>query len=395
MNQEPGFTVVDPPRSVFRRKRFLLPFGIAVATALTGAVALFASGTVALPWQDVTVVRGMLASKREFFQDPEVRRILMKHRVQVEITPVGSRDLAYREDLHSFDFVFPSGQSMAELVYRRRAGKTTSPYKPFFTPIVLGTYRDYAEALEQRGVITPQPDGDGFYYNLSVPKLIEVVEQGTFWNQLPRKGGKDPVTNSNRVIAQTPDPCRTYSGSTWLGLLAFAKNGNQTPVDESDALRLARDVKPLFDIEGQHGEELAPKYVTPEGRTFAPVVVIYEHQYLAHQFRMLDRTGAADRERVLLYPEAQHETVPELLAFTPAGSRLGELVTREPDLRKRALELGFRVFGSGGSFDQSELSAHLGGRGLPSPRSGVGDTETWLPPRDLFEQMITEVGGCT
>ncbi|MEJ2851976.1 MULTISPECIES: hypothetical protein [unclassified Saccharothrix] len=395
MNLEPGFTVVDPPRSVFRRKRFLVPFGIAVATALAGAVALFASGTVALPWQDVTVVRGMLASKREFFEDPEVRRILMRHRVQVEITPVGSRELPDREDLDSYDFVFPSGQSVADLVRRKRTGKTTSPYRPFFTPIVLGTYRDYAEALEQRGVITPQPEGRDLYYNLSVPKLIEVVEQGTFWNQLPRKGGKDPVANSNRVIAQTPDPCRTYSGSTYLALLAFAKNRNQTPVDEPDARRLAREVKPLFDIEGQHGDDLGPKYLTPEGPTFAPVVVIYEHQYLAHQFRILDRTGAADRERVLLYPEAQHESVPELLAFTANGSRLGKLVVEDADLRRRALELGFRVFGSGGSFDQSELSAHLTGRGLPSPRSGVGDTETWLPPRDLFEQMITEVGDCT
>ncbi len=83
MITEPGFTVVDPPRSVFRRKRFLLPFGIAVATALAGVIALFASDTVALPVQRVLVVRGMLASKRDFFQDDQVRRILMSHRIQV------------------------------------------------------------------------------------------------------------------------------------------------------------------------------------------------------------------------------------------------------------------------------------------------------------------------
>ncbi|WP_433270567.1 hypothetical protein ACQPZF_10140 [Actinosynnema sp. CS-041913] len=394
MIQEPGFTVVDPPRSIFRRKRFLLPFGIAAATALAGVFALFASGTVALPAQEILVVRGMLASKRDFFQDDEVRRILMANRIQVQVTPVGSRDIVHRDDLDTFDFVFPSGQSMAELVYRRREGKPTNPYKPFFTPIVLATYRDYAEALEGAEVVTEQDGGDGLYYHLSVPKLIEVVRAGTFWSQLERKDNTR-LGNNNRVIAQTPDPCRTYSGSTYLGMVAFAHNGNQIPADEETALRLAREIKPLFAIEGQYGEELAPKYHAPEGRTFAPVVVIYEHQYLAHQFGELDRTGRPDRERVLLYPDAQHETVPELLAFTPAGSRVGELVTKNPDLRRRALELGFRVFGSGGSFDDSELSAHLKRRGLPTPTSGLGDTEAWLPPRHLFDKMIVEVGGCT
>ncbi|MBB5958384.1 hypothetical protein FHS29_004992 [Saccharothrix tamanrassetensis] len=393
MIEEPGFTVVGPSKSIFRRKRFLLPFGISVATALAGVIALFASGTVALPFQGITVVRGMLASKRDFFQDPEVRRILMAHRIQVHVTPVGSRDIVHRDDLDTFDFVFPSGQSMAELVYRRREGKPTNPYKPFFTPIVLATYRDYAEALEDAKVVTAQAGGDGLYYDLSVPALIGVIRGGKFWSQFKRKD-QSLLKNNNRIIAQTPDPCRTYSGSTYLGLVAFAENGNQVPAGEEAALRLARDIKPLFAIEGQHGEELAPKYLAPEGRTFAPVVVIYEHQYLAHQFAEQDRTGRPDRERVLLYPDAQHETVPELLAFTPAGSRVGELVSRNPDLRRRALELGFRVFGSGGSFDDSELAAHLRRRGLPTPASGLGDTEAWLPPRELFDKMIVEVGGC-
>ncbi|WP_121003847.1 hypothetical protein [Saccharothrix australiensis] len=83
--------------------------------------------------------------------------------------------------------------------------------------------------------------------------------------------------------------------------------------------------------------------------------------YLVHQLSRLDRTGQPHRERVLLYPEAQHETVPELLAFTLAGGRLGELV-----------------------------SQHW----LPVPTSGVGDTGTWLPSRELFERMVVEIGGC-
>ncbi|MEV0675805.1 hypothetical protein AB0I60_04690 [Actinosynnema sp. NPDC050436] len=359
-----------------------------MVVALAGAIALFASGTVALPAQEVLVVRGMIGSKRDFFQDPEVKRLLMAHRIQVQMTPVGSRELVNRDDLDDYDFVFPSGQSMVEVVYERRKNKSTNPYRPFFTPIVLATYADYARALRDAGVVREQGDGDGLYYDLSVPALIKVMQQGRFWSDLG-------TGNNNRVITQIPDPCRTYSGATYVGMLAFALNDNHPPTDDEAAVRLAREIKPLLDVEGQHGDDHAPKYLAPDGRTFGTVVVIYEHQFLAHQLAVVERTGQPDRTRALLYPEAQHETAPELLAFTPAGNRLGHLISEEPALRRRALELGFRVLGpSGETSDYGALSEHLRARGLPTPTSGIGDTETWLPNRKLLERMILEVGGC-
>ncbi|MEU6155280.1 hypothetical protein ABZ816_35380 [Actinosynnema sp. NPDC047251] len=359
-----------------------------MAVALAGVIALFASGTVALPVQQVLVVRGMIASKRDFFQDPEVKRLLMAHRIQVRMTPVGSRELVGRQDLDEFDFVFPSGQSSVEVVYERRKGKPVNPYRPFFTPIVLATYAEYVAALEQAGVVREQAGSEGLYYDLSVPALIKVMQEGKFWSDYG-------MSNNNRLIAQIPDPCRTYSGSAYLGMLAFSLNGNRPPTEEDTAVRIARGIKPLLEVEGQYGDDHAPKFLAPDGRTFATVVVVYEHQFLAHQFAVQDRTGQPDRTRVLLYPEAQHETAPELLAFTPAGSRLGELVSENPALRRRALELGFRVLGpSGETSHYGALSEYLQQRGLPTPTSGVGDTETWMPNRRLLEKMIVEVGGC-
>lgn len=386
----PRFTIADP-WAAFRQKRFLLPFGASVLVALAGALLLVLSGAAWLPFRDTTVVRVMMASKRDFFEDAEVRRLLQAHGIWVQVTPVGSRELVYREDLDDYDFVLPSGQSMADVVRERRRGKVINTYRPFFSPLVLGTYREYAEALDAAGVAERQDRGDGLYYNLSLPGFIEVIRQGKFWNNLAEER---PLKNGNRVIAQTPDPCQAYSGATYLGMMAFAQNGNEPPADEASALRLAREIKPLFDIEGQHGDDLGPKYVTPEGRSFATIMVIYEHQYLAHQFRWLDSTGQPDRSRVLLYPEAQHQTAPELLAFTPAGSRVGELISNDPDLRRRAVELGFHVYGSHVSPEGSELAGHLTRRGLPVPSSGVGDTESWLPDLPLLEKMITEVGSC-
>ncbi|MEU5693351.1 hypothetical protein [Actinosynnema sp. NPDC020468] len=393
--EEPRFTVRNPPRTPFRRKRFLLPFGISAGVALAGAIALFAGGVVTLPAQGITVVRGMLASKRDFFEDAEVKRVLMAHGFQVDLTPVGSREIADKDDLDSYDFVFPSGQATADRVRDRRKGKHLVSKKPFFSPLVLGTYREYADALLTAGVIKPQGGDPALYYNLDVPAFVKLMD-GTltagpdeeYWKHYP------PLRNGNRIVAQTSDPCRTYSGSTWLALVAFAANGNETPHDESAALAVARRIKPLFDIEGQHGDDLAQQFFAPEGRTFAPIVAIYEHQFLANQFRALEGAGRPDTEHVLLYPEAQHETVPEFLSFTDAGDRLGRLVEGNQALRERAVRLGFHVFGAGGTYADSELAAELTARGLPTPRSGVGDTETWLPDLPLLERMVTEVGGC-
>ncbi|QFZ17686.1 hypothetical protein [Saccharothrix syringae] len=392
---EPQFTIADP-WAAFRQKRFLLPFGTSVVTALVGALLLVLSGTAWLPFRDVTVVRVMMASKRDFFEDAEVRRIMQSHGIRVQVTPIASRELVYRDDLDDYDFVLPSGQSVANVVRERRRGKVINTYRPFFSPIVLGTYREYAKALEAAGVAKRQDNGGGLYYDLSLPRFVDLVEAGTTWSKLAEEAplSEGLPRNGNRIIAQTPDPCLAYSGATFLGMVAFARNGNQAPADEESAARLAKEIKPLFDIEGQHGDDLGPKYVTPEGRSFATIVVIYEHQYLAHQFRWIDGTGKPDEDRVLLYPEEQHETAPELLAFTPAGNRVGELVTQDPALRRRAVELGFRVYGTQASPAGSELTAHLVRRGLPVPGSGVGDTEAWLPDLPLLERMIEDVGGC-
>ncbi|MFT7841604.1 hypothetical protein Q5530_36180 [Saccharothrix sp. BKS2] len=347
--------------------------------ALVGVLALVASGTWAGPFRNVTEVRAMLASKREFFQDPEVKRILLAHGLRVHVTPVGSFDLAEKEDLDSYDFVFPSGQTANERVKERRAGKHTVPYRPFFSPVVLSTYRDYAEALVRAGAAVPQQDGGELYYDLSVETLMGLIDDKKLWTDFG-------VDTQNRIIVQTPDPCRTYSGAVYVGFVAFAAQ-RDTPKSETDAIALAQRIKPYFTVEGQHLEDMAPKYFSPEGRTFAPIAVIYEHQFIAYQAA----SAQPDRDRVLLYPRTAHQSVPELISFGALGDRIGELLMHDADLRKRAVELGFRLLGAGGK-PEEDFDAFVSGRGLPVPR--LSDTRAYLPAVPLFELMRKEVGNC-
>jgi hypothetical protein len=373
--QEPEFKAVDP------RRRFLLWFVPPLTVFVLGLVALLVSGHITGPFRHITVVRAMLASKRDFFQDEQVKRILMARGYQVHVTPAGSRDLAAKPDLDSYHFVFPSGHVANEHVKARRTGKHAVPFRPFSTPVVLGTFREYAEALRSAKVATPSGQGDQpLYYNLDVKKFRELVREGKRWSEFQ-------LANGNRVIIQSPDPCKAYSGAVLVGFLASAVQDDPPQTVEA-AEKLAWEIKPQIDAQGQSSEDMAPKYFAPEGPTHAVIAVIYEHQYLAHQ---LERRGA-DKERVLLYPTVQHQSAPELISFTPEGDRIGELMMTDPELRRRAVELGFHSLGWNGATEQ-DFAGHLAERGVPEPPGGE-QGRVALPKAELFERMIDVVGDC-
>ncbi|MBE8522505.1 hypothetical protein ILP97_34300 [Amycolatopsis sp. H6(2020)] len=378
--EEPRFQVVDT------RRRFLSWFVPPAGVFVLGFVALLFAGHVAGPLQPVTVVRAMIASKRDFFEDAQVRRLLMSHGYQVQVTPVGSFELAETADLDRYQFVFPSGQAAADRVYERRRGAHAIGFRPFFTPLVLATFRDYAQALDKAEVAEPQPAaGQPLYYSVEMAKLMALVAGQARWNDY------DPGLSANRLLAQSPDPCRSYSGAAYVGLVAFARYSHPAAT-EAEAVEQAREIKPMLDAEGQHSDDMAPSYFVPEARSFATVAVIYEHQYLAYQNRRLDNGLGLDTERVLLYPSAQHETAPDLISFSPEGDAIGALLMSDPALRRRAVELGFHVYSA--HTDQFDFAGYLRQRGIPEPRTAIADTESWLPKNAQFRRMIDEIGDC-
>jgi hypothetical protein len=106
-------------------------------------VALLWSGNVLLPFSRVITLEGWAASKADYFDDDQVRKLLLKHNIRVHLMPSGgSREIA-TGSLAPFDFVFPSGQPAATLINNRlhAAGAHDATYLPFVSPIVLGTYR--------------------------------------------------------------------------------------------------------------------------------------------------------------------------------------------------------------------------------------------------------------
>ncbi|AXE85523.1 hypothetical protein C1703_10960 [Streptomyces sp. Go-475] len=400
--EEPRLTVTRPPRRRLRRA-----LASALPVPVIGLVLLVTSGNLLLPLRQVVTIEAKMASKRDFFQDPEVERLLMKHGFRVHITNMGSREIA-KQDYEGYDVVFPSGQPAADLISRERAraNRPVLLYRPFVSPIVLATYRDYAEVLTAEGVAERLPGSGGppMYYTLDMRKFLDLAHGKRKGVQRASKGGyrwdeidpehKDYVRNGNKILAQTSDICEANSAGTYLGLVAFVEHGNDAPDSEAEAERLARKIKPLLVEQGLPSSERAETYLSPDGQSIAPISVIYEHQFLAHQIRHEAAKGTTDDERVLLYPSTRFVTEPQLVALTGDGARLGELVSKDPELQQRAMELGFRARNATSSSTSEELTRFLTERQIPVPTTSADDTRAVLPSLPLLEKMIEIVGDC-
>ena len=394
--EEPSLAVRPRPASFFLRRRFLRPFTPVASLAVVGLVALLVSANLLLPFERLVTLEGTGGSKAEFLDDEGVRELLLRHHMRVEVTRQGSRSAA-TADLNSLDFVFPSGQPAAELVTQRRraAGQYASPNRPFVSPIVLATYREYAETLRAARVATPQatPGFDQpYFYDLDIGGFLNLGRAGNSWDDL--NIGAHGFTNGNTVLAQTTDICTSNSSATYLGLVSYLTR-NGLPTTERDARDLAAEIKPL--LRGQGLPARAPEdiYFIPEGREIAPIVVIYEHQYLAHQLRHRERFGELDGERVLLYPSTVFQTEPTLIALNEDADRLGGLLTTDAGLRRRALELGFRVLDSNREDSSEQLAEFLAERAVPVPSMAASDTRALLPDVPLLEEMIVTTGDCS
>ncbi len=404
LREEPQLTIGPKPPPFFLRRPFLRTFGPVLALAVSGLVALLLSGTIAVPFQQTLVLRGKMGSKSDLFEDAKIQEILMRHHIRVHVTRAGSRDVA-THDLSRYDFVFLSGESAAGLVRRERANEWTgSARQPFTSPIVLATYRRYAETLVDNRIARKPTGENPLYYTLDTGKFIEAMKGKQTWDALGV--GRFGAANGNQVLAQTSNICDSNSGATYLVLLAFLENGRKVPIVDpqpagapagppvlSSAAALAGRIKPLVAAQGFPSADLSESYANlAEGDK--PIVVIYEHQYLAIQLRAKAQGGQPDQDRVLLYPQDNILTKPQFLALKPEAERLGELLTFDPGLQRRAMELGFGVATPAGSTKSTRLYDFLREQGLPTPESADNDSTTLLPDNLVLEEMIKTVGDC-
>ena len=400
---EPGLRVMRPPRPPLLHRLRALALPLAFALVVSGTVALASAGHLFLPFQSVTTLKGRLASKAVLFEDPEVTRILLRHGIRVHTLSAGSREVAVGS-LDGYDFAFPSGPAAGRLItdVRQAHGKYSDSVWPLETPLVLATYRPYAETLRKAGVATPLSGsgrGKPLYYSLDMDAFLDATERGRTWNELGI--GEQGIRNGNVVLARTSDICQSNSADTYLSLVAYTRNGGKVPAGLTEARTIARKIKRLLTVQGSAGADLFQQYSAHKDPTRDPIVVVYEHQYLAYQARYRAARHTVDSDRVLLYPRTPMMTRPQFIVLDHKADRLADLLVNDSALRRRATALGFRVLGSrsDGSRDlgTEALMAYLRQQGVPPPPAepvGNDETKAGTPKPRFLEEMLRIVDDC-
>lgn len=282
-------------------------------------------------------LRGVIGSEKEaFFADDRVKRALDQRGLTVAVEKAGSRAIANSYDPKRFDFGFPSGAPAAAQL--KQAARASAVYTPFYTPIVVASWRPIAEILVANGIAQPMPGGQ---YALDMKALLALSAKGTRWREL--KGSAAFATGKGVLLAST-DVRSSNSAAMYLALASYLANGEQVVQSNADVDRVLAQVAPLFSRQGFQENSTAGPFedYLALGMGKTPMLVAYESQLIEFWLMHPDK---ARGDMVMLYPQptlySKHVVVP----YTATGHRLGQALEADPTLRSLAHEYGYRTAG--------------------------------------------------
>ena len=316
--------------------RRILTFALAALLLVGVAVGIFVAAGGGK--KSVTAVTGLSGSEKiPFFQDEQVIKRLRDLGLDVQVEPAGSREIATKFDLTKYDFAFPAGVPAAQEIKNRF--RTLPPYQPFYTPMVIATFKPIVRILIENGIAHRQNG----VYTLDVAKYLDLVRNDVHWTQL--KGSNlYPVDRS--VIINSTDVRTSNSAAMYLGLASFVANGDNTVTSRAQANTILPLMTQLFLRQGfvpATSEEPFNDYLTI-GIGKSPMVMIYEAQFVAQEAL---HDGSITKDMTLMYPAptvlSKHTFVP----LTQKGDKLGKALTTDPKLLDLETQYGFRTASPG------------------------------------------------
>jgi hypothetical protein len=324
------------------------------------------------------LVRGLIGSEKEaFFNDPRVVEILRKNALVVQVEKTGSRSIAQRSDLKSFDFAHPAGAPAALNI--QQATKAQQVFTPFFTPMVIASWKTLVPVLEREGLV--KLEGGNYYVN-DMPKLIGMMQKGTRWKDLK---GNDVYSTSKSVLVSSTDVRKSNSGAMYLALASYIANGNNVVQSEAELQKIMPLMTDIFLKQGfQESSSAGPfdDYISM-GIGKAPMVMIYESQYLEYLNKQTIPVTGTRADMVLLYPRPTMFSKHVFVAISAKGAKLGALLESDPGLQALALEYGYRTSG------QEAFARRVADKKLPVPITLVDVIDP--PSFEVLERMITDI----
>ncbi|MEW6445495.1 MAG: hypothetical protein ACOZAQ_01195 [Pseudomonadota bacterium] len=355
-------------------RRILAPLLALLLLAGVG-LALYESMSEQQARHERVTLTGLIGSEKEaFFADPRVRKALERHGLDVRTEKAGSRQIATAFDLGKYDFAFPAGQPAADKILQAVGKRPTET--PFFTPMVIASWRPIARILEANGVVQER---EGVYYWFDLARYFEWAQQEIRWKDL-KDNAAFPVNKS--VLIRSTDIRKSNSAAMYLALMSFMANGQRVIAGREEMDAALPKLAPLFLRQGytEYSSEGPFENYLAIGMGSSPLVMIYESQFI-HE--ALKAQSAIRPEMVLLYPEPGLFTRHVLIGLSEAGARLGQALTDDEELRGLAVEHGFRTS------DAAAFRAQAEAHGLRVPADLIQIIDP--PSYETLEGMIQAI----
>ena len=321
-------------------------------------------------------VKVLTSSENEtFLNDAELANSLAGEGIAITVQKAGSREIASRPDLKSFDVAYPAGAHAAVKIAQNAGSKRT--YATFYSPMAVASWKSLIPVLEASGLVSQK---DGTYFIVDMAKLLDIMQKGTRWKDLP---GNTVYSAGKSVLISSSDVRKSNSADMYLALAAYLINGNNVVDKETDADKIATRMMGLFSRQGfQEASSRGPfEDYTAMGIGKSPLVMIYEQQFL--EYILLHANPNADM--VLLYPIPTILSRDTIVALSDNGARFAQAMISNPKIASIAQRYGFR------EQDNKQLFAAVEAKKLMIPHTIVDVIDP--PTYDILERLIDHVDG--
>ena len=355
--------------------------GLGVLAAIVVSISGRFKGAAAGP-SNVVLVNGVIGSEKQpFFDDPEVKAALRSHGYDVHVDTAGSRQIATTTDLTRYDFAFPAGVTAAEKIKRDR--KVTAAYEPFYSPMVVASFKPLADLLAAQN--PPVVTASGGSYNLNLKAYLDLVAQNKRWTDLPNN---TVYPASKAILISSTDVRTSNSAASYLAIASYVANGNNIVQDQDQANKVLPTVLPLFLRQGFTETSSAGPFedYLSIGIGKTPMVMIYESQFVA---RAALKDGSIGKDMVLLYPSPDLLSKHTLVALKPNGDAVGRLLQNDSTLQGLATKYGFRT-SNRAAFNQFATSH---GVTVQDSLANVVDPPTFEVQEYMISAIEKKIGG--
>jgi hypothetical protein len=313
------------------------------------------------------------SEKEKFLSDPELAKVLDAEGITISVQKAGSREIATRPDLKTFDVAYPAGAPAAVKISQTTGSRRL--FTSFYTPMAVASWKQLIPVLERSGVVARK---DGSWFIVDMAKLVGMMEKGTRWKDLPDNTAY-PVGKS--LLVTSTDVRKSNSGGMYLSLAAYIANGNNVVDNDTDADKIGDQMVSLFSRQGfQESSSAGPfEDYTAMGIGKAPLVMIYEQQFLEYALAHPN----LNPDMVLLYPAPTILSKHTIVALTDAGARFAQVMTTNEKVTSIAHRYGFRTQ------DNTELFSLTDQHKLAIPHTLVDVIDP--PSYDILERLIGRI----